>query len=365
MSQKFSDCVKFLRFLLPCLVVFRHAPFPSGDITCGDGLEMTLLILFNKVLCLCAVPTFFMISGYYFFKGINEWKWSTYSEKIKRRCKTLLFPYLLWNGLFVLPIVCLYLFGVYDWESFVSYFSEKGFLRIFWDCNGWLLNGVTNILGYSVSIGNPLDAPLWFIRDLMIVSLCAPLWYYLIKHINSWVVLCIGVVVYLFNILPFSMALLFFTIGAFFMLNKRDPIEFFLRFRVLFVVMSLMLVTIATITYGNNQQISDFSVRLFRLFGIPVLFLFTTHFVKDKEKVDNFNKLSSYSFVLFAAHYRYVLGGAKMIVGKGLLLIHCESSLLNMVLVSLLSIVFIIVCFALLKKICPRLTYYLNGCRRQ
>lgn len=60
--------------------------------------------------CLCklawlAVPTFFLISGYLFFYNIK----GTFAQKIKRRVKNNLFPYIAWNSIWLIVFT---IFGV-------------------------------------------------------------------------------------------------------------------------------------------------------------------------------------------------------------------------------------------------------------
>ena len=51
-----------------------------------------------------AVPVFFIISGYFFFYQTKAFGKEAYSKKLRKRIKTLLIPYLLWNLLPVLLI---------------------------------------------------------------------------------------------------------------------------------------------------------------------------------------------------------------------------------------------------------------------
>ena len=44
-----------------------------------------------------AVPVFFIISGYFFFYQTKAFGKEAYSKKLRKRIKTLLIPYLLWN----------------------------------------------------------------------------------------------------------------------------------------------------------------------------------------------------------------------------------------------------------------------------
>ena len=50
------------------------------------------------VLTDCAVPMFFVISGYLFFLRQDDgFTWAQYKAKMLRKCKTLLLPFFIWN----------------------------------------------------------------------------------------------------------------------------------------------------------------------------------------------------------------------------------------------------------------------------
>lgn len=101
-----SEVIEWLRFILAVLVVFMHAPIIgidnySENINSG-GVIPVLMILIKRGIGSVAVPTFFFISGYLFYVKLQDWDWDVFGQKIKKRIRTVLFPYLLWNILTVL-----------------------------------------------------------------------------------------------------------------------------------------------------------------------------------------------------------------------------------------------------------------------
>ena len=107
MSNKeiISLAIDRLKFPLICGVVFIHNQL-KGDISIsGQSLSIpdaswyeAVINLFSYVIPCIAVPIFFIVSGYLFFKEgtFNE---KLYLTKIKKRFWSLLIPYVLWNTL--------------------------------------------------------------------------------------------------------------------------------------------------------------------------------------------------------------------------------------------------------------------------
>lgn len=95
-SLEFSRLSNAIKVPMIILVIFVHENLNLER----DGYLGLLLAAMANV----SVPVFFLISGYYFFKGEELGK-DVYLSKLKKRIRTLLLPYLLWNLLPMLNIV--------------------------------------------------------------------------------------------------------------------------------------------------------------------------------------------------------------------------------------------------------------------
>lgn len=145
----------WLRFPLIVGVVFIHCFGKSFDYNAIDFTHLTGMNCYNlfrvsisQVLAHVCVPTFFLISGYLFFIGLEKWNWKIYLNKLIKRSKTLLVPFLIWNTICIL----LALFGVYRHEGLdgiQSFFAENNFGHLYWDCQAWNLDR-TNLLGGAI-----------------------------------------------------------------------------------------------------------------------------------------------------------------------------------------------------------------------
>ncbi len=115
-----------------------------------------------------AVPMFFLLSGILFFKGVDSAK--DCLPKIKKRVRSLLVPYLIWNVVFVL------------WYLILQNLPGVG---------GYINNDIVGKV-FTKDVGSdiyellwkPVNFPLWFLRDLMIMVALSPILFYLIKYLK-------------------------------------------------------------------------------------------------------------------------------------------------------------------------------------
>lgn len=191
----------FISFLLSILVFFIHSYF-APEISGGGTIAVInhkVSYFFSNAITRFAVPMFFAMSGITFFKGYAPQK---YLGKIKARVFTLIIPYLLWNTIWML------------WEIFTSY----SFLARFSEGTPYPLT-LTSILKGIFFYG--CNIPFWFVFDLIVFSLAAPIVFLIIKNkyvgIASVAVLSVAS---LFGIhLPeslfyYPMAIVFYLMGA-------------------------------------------------------------------------------------------------------------------------------------------------------
>lgn len=104
-----SKVLDWLRFPMIVLVVYIHywgESIPESSVI-GSTIYNSIRIFMCHVISRAAVPTFFLISGYYFFYKIKDFTFDTYKDKLKKRIKTILIPYLLWNSIAISKIIIL------------------------------------------------------------------------------------------------------------------------------------------------------------------------------------------------------------------------------------------------------------------
>lgn len=157
-----STKLRFFAFWLMVGVVLLH----SKNIFLGKSIPSFIESLFSENLTQICVPLFFMISGFLFFR--NENSSIQYLEKIKKRIKSLLIPYILWClGIFLLIFVLQQL-PVIE-KLFPQKFSDLSFKENF-----------LNALIY------PYNYPFWFIRELLFYVCLTPIIKFLIYRIGMF-----------------------------------------------------------------------------------------------------------------------------------------------------------------------------------
>lgn len=148
MDKLISDRIRIMGLLCTLMVVYRHslnylAFFNSWNWKGTSGFVELGCSKLTQV----AVPSFFIISGFFFLRK-SYYENGTYWNMIKKKVTSLLFPFLFWNiiGGIVLFVVD----------------SEKIGNNVL-DCLLQLIN-------------SNWYAPLWYVRDLMTIMVLVPLY---------------------------------------------------------------------------------------------------------------------------------------------------------------------------------------------
>jgi surface polysaccharide O-acyltransferase-like enzyme len=286
-----STKISIVTFLCIIMVVVLHSynlevHFGAGTIYNSQTHTRFLEEFISNGLCRLAVPFLFCISGFLFFKSEN-YRLNLYSKQVKRRIQTLFIPYLIWA---IWGIVFYYILQSFP-ES--SEFFTKDNIRSF------------TIYDYlDKMLMNPIPYQLWFIRDLMIIVVVAPLLYITIKFLNIIPVLLVFGL-WLFNVntvLIVNEGLFFFTVGAFIALkNIRLPsIPNILMFILLLLYLSILFFKTALQETSQYNHYYKASI----LIGLPCIwFLYDKIFTKKRlQSLQFFLSINTYSFFIYLFH---------------------------------------------------------------
>ena len=237
-------CMDYVRFVLALLVVLFHA-FALSSISAFSDIEYPLIGLVSRVLdaflAHTIVPVYSFISGYLFFL-VKEWNKKVYFDKIKKRIHTLLIPYLLWNGIGII-LVAIKQLSCFD--TFISVsgtcidFSFQNILSCFYMYNGKLSvpSAITDYAQLVQTQYYPINTALWYVRDLMVVVVCTPVLYFLLKKIKAYVIIVLGILYLLFgfyhidwHLYQLASVFLFFSYGALIGLQRMNLVDVFKKF---------------------------------------------------------------------------------------------------------------------------------------
>lgn len=289
-TKRQSQAIDLLRFPMAVAVVMLH--YGTTLINDATGALRALCILFEEGICRLAVPCFFLISGFLFFQGLQEWDWSRWQEKLKRRVGTLLIPYILW---IVVDFFVYWCYALIQGETvtLAEQFRQAGGIRIFWSTNG----------GLPISVkGVPLDGPLWFIRDLMYFTIAAPLIYlFLSKTRQVGIIIVCAIFICIQGIIPEG--LVFFMTGAFLQIKRKNICEILWPGRTWLYILSLFFLVTACLFF-NIPFWGRFAKNIFLFIGIGAIFCWAAS-LNGKVKANPF--LIRSSFFIFATHEILIL----------------------------------------------------------
>lgn len=364
-----------LRPLLALMVVGLHVRpyFISGTASFLDGPYEASVILIFRILFSVAVPFFFLISGLYFFKGLDEWDSSVWKSKIRKRVGSILVPYLLWNFIALLcyPLTRLagHLVNGAAFPDIITQINERGLLRLFWNRSlyGSFNNEVTTLFGWTSATGAPMDAPTWFLRDLMVVILFTPLIWWLIRHLNKSFILLAGILYVVDLWIPVSgfssTAFFLFSLGAWLSLTGRDLVLVSEKKPKLQLAISLLTMIIAAISCGRNAWIYTISSRLFIIFAIPTLFHMVSVTPDCEKRKKLFNGLVKSSFFIYLIHTILITDAVCWIFDVAL---HPGNKTVLFILLALSTLTIYTICHLIwlfMDRFTPRLLKILTGNR--
>lgn len=316
-----SQSLDLLRFPLAVVIVIIHTFNTNGFTLQGTSISVDNMPLFKEINYFIdgfirgqSVPIYFFISGFVFFLGVELTK-ETYIRKLRNRMNTLLIPYIIWN---IIPVLLALFKRLPCFSSFFPNihkvqldFSLSAILNNFWDASkhGIFIQPELTTSANEIVTNNiyPIDVPLWFVRDLMIVVLCTPVLYWLLKRTRYYFVLALGTLwfalVYwdLGHINQLITAFFFFTWGAYMSVNKKDMLQEFGRFFNASILLYPSLALLYVLSVHCFPEASATIKRLNVFVGLFFAYNVAAWLLKRNVcKVSPF--LASSSFFIYVAH---------------------------------------------------------------
>ncbi len=181
--------IDLLKVILTLGIVFRHAELVGLE---GRSETFDLLSRGMMLITEVCVPLFFVLSGFLYFRNVPknpgvDFFWG----KTRSRIFSLLIPYLIAN---TVAFVCYWLAHRFAPGMISGFFGDNWRNPIYIFCTG------------------PINMSLWFIRDLIIACLVAPLIWIFVRYTRIWGVLALAAVWFFVAGSPFYN--LWFTLGA-------------------------------------------------------------------------------------------------------------------------------------------------------
>lgn len=350
----FRNKVYWLSFLFSLLVVWAHAL--NGELFAKREEELAMVHRLENLaagqLAQIAVPGFFMISSYLFYRNFRSDK---LMEKWRSRLRTILIPYLLWNALYYaayatvtrIPVIRQFI-GKPPVPLTVGAFMEA-------------------LLHYGC---NPV---FWYLFQLILLILLAPVLYFILKRAAGGVLFLLLLILCLWKgrSLPLLNldALFYYSVAAFLALTRerlgnplehRPPKDLKERLKHIFCQSLLLAVSFLLLRLSGlpDAPLHDHSLHtvLTRLWGVCMA-VGLIRMIPLPPAAD----LIKNSFFLYAVHFPWV-----RFINKSAALILPQTPASALAVFALMPLFIVLITWFisnLMKEILPGTYYILSGGR--
>lgn len=305
MNDYLSKKIKILSLIAMMLVVLLHSVCVDKRVVEGVSLMANnnynsfIQFFFSYGVTRIAVPLFFLISGYLFFRNITG-KWSEFKNKYKSRFFSLVIPYLLCSVLSLLAVTIINYHRTHT--IFFSFVPLKHIMvYIFLD---------------------PIAFQLWFVRDLIVLVAFSPIIYYLVKRIKVLPIIFLFVWVFgsiylekpVFVVHGMRLtddilsATTFFVCGAYFAIHNQPIVlkqKASMMFFYLWIVVLLIKTTLLS-CFVENVYLINVLHQLSIIIGVVGVWNMYD-FVAKKINNNVLQWTSQYTFIIYVFHGPYLL----------------------------------------------------------
>ncbi|MBQ8715541.1 MAG: acyltransferase [Prevotella sp.] len=382
-DELLSKTISYLRFPLTVGVVFIHFNLAKNGFSMHGvkyGLNNPewyyyIINFFSEVLPRIGVPLFFLISGFLFFYR-KEFNWPIYRNKLRTRATTLILPFFLWNIIAILikvshklPFLSSIFPNVYKTSIVIT--PERIFNTFFANFTNEGIFVTPTIEDAMTEVSKnpfPIDVPMWYVRDLMIMVILAPIIYWLIKKCEKWFIILLGIVWYFikpmlfpdggYPVLFFTSAF-FFSCGAYFSINRKNFVNI-MRKAKCFPLLYLLLAVVDTFTKkeGYNIYIHEAGI----LVGVVSAVIVTSYLI-EKGRVKVNMTLANCSFFVFSLHTLIMSDIGKVLFTVFHLPDNIYSMLFMYFVVPTITIILCVLIYIFLKRFMPTTCNVLTGGR--
>lgn len=351
-----SQMIEYLRIPLIILVVFVHIGV-EGYSNYDKNADFLTVIGFFSYICdivsfiaNCAVPSFFLISGYLFFRNIDRFDFVIFLRKYKSRIKTLLVPYLFWNLL------------VFLWGCLIFCINSKSILDI---CDYLKQFDIYDVFVAGRNTGTPYYMIMWYVRDLIFLTLLTPLFYFVFKYLKAFAFIPILILYISVNYLHWlgTLSIAFFSFGVsigLFKINIEKILNHSLS-KALFCFSIFLLGLYPLFLY------SDVYVKILKVLVVFDMF-YIVYFTRNFH-LEILKKYSSCSFFVYCihilqpAHKCTLLALSTYLVGNSIGRIPYVGSFFTYLISPLLTFLICLFIYTYVKKWFPRFIKVVSGAR--
>lgn len=297
-----SRVITALRFPLIVLVVLIHVSFQGdetavlniGELFEGENLYYYTTKVISYGLGRAAVPAFFLFSGYYFFfKNPNHLDVGNYRNLVKQKSSTLFLPYLIWA---IVPFFLKYAITqlLPNASSLVPEFEVPVWYE-------WL---------YQALWKNLYNYPLWYLRDLIVLTLCSPLIYLLAKRFPYVLIPLFALCLLDINLVIYSGSIFYFLLGAVCGIRHIDILAYIRPYRVLLHTLAILgtLLLPFTVAWDYHKELTNLYIPTLLA---SMLLLMSSAIVRYPRFSERMQALAPSVFFIYTVHSVLILALVK------------------------------------------------------
>lgn len=362
-SEETSKRITSLRYLLAVLVAFIHNNYTAQKLLesvgenggtplfCPNLFTESVQFIISYGLGACTFPLFFLFAAY-----LQAMKQDRYSVLLKKRVKSLIIPYCIWIGIYLIYQI----FG----KLIISKIMPSVLVHPNNVVSSWGgLDWIHYIFGYGKTNNNPLAAgQFWFLRDLIILVFISPILKLFVNKapVSYFIIICIlyfsGIPVLFVQ----TEALFFYSLGLFWGLLDFELFDFVDRITWVESILLFVFVLLGIKTFQYNP----FILKITALASAIILLKFSKNIIHRQKVFQASEYLANYSFFLYAIHMPALLLLLQTLWLHFLPMKSPFFCLFEYFGVTFLTIIIGTSIGILIRKICPPLFSILNGGRK-
>lgn len=263
--------VNVMKVVATVFVLYIHGANVFGY----SNHEMPQYLFPLKALFSCAVPAFMTVSGFLLFK-----KPLRFCENMKKKTRRLAIPFFIWSIFWVI------------FEMIGHVFMPDKFTNVLaWNLED-LVMGVIGVPFYR----GPLYGPLWYVRDLFLLSVLAPLIERLVRKYPS-IFFCFATVLWFVPLnLHLREAVCFFFIGASIAcLRVSDKLVRIIDYKIGVLFLAIGIIGSAFLSSWIMERIST-------IVFLGFVYIFTKTLSKNKKTELLCDRNVRYTFFIYLVH---------------------------------------------------------------
>lgn len=295
MSKYLSRKIKFISVFAMFAIVFVHAynykePLsPTATIKYGFNPFPMFEYFFSNGLFTFAVPLFFIISGFLLFIKYQN-TLSGYLHIIQKRSYSLLVPYVAWS---IISGAAVFILNNYDNFKRISFIKENA----------------VPLDRCFVYLIKPPAFQLWFLQQIMLLVVLAPIIYVLVKYTRGFILIPFGVLWALnLDFVINTQGLFFFSVGAAFAIfgKARNVTRRENRLMTVLVCAAWLLLSISLTLLAAAESemrvLMHIIYKLNEIVGIVGIWFVFDHIVKRINHKKGMLLASAHLFFVYALH---------------------------------------------------------------